>query len=78
MTDEAKKSSWHLDKRVPIALIVAIVMQTATLGAWVGSLQQRVSHNEDAIKRGADQGERLARIEAILEEIKDRLNREGL
>ena len=69
-------TEWHLDKRVPIALILAIVVQTVGLGVWVGSIQQRVANNERAIVAAADQGERLARIEAILERVEARLDRQ--
>lgn len=69
-------SEWHLDKRVPLALILTIVVQTAMLGVWVGSLQARVSANERAIEASADTAERLARIEAILERVERRLDQE--
>lgn len=68
---------WHLDKRVPIALIVTIVMQTAAMGIWVGSIQARVEANERAIMDSSDTAERLARIEAILERVERQLDRES-
>ena len=41
---------WHLDKRVPISLILAFVLQTAifiSLGAWyAGKMDTRVAHIE--------------------------------
>ena len=69
-------NEWHLDKRVPLALILTIVVQTAMLGVWVGSLQARVAANERAIEASADTAERLARIEAILERVERRLDQE--
>jgi len=69
-------SEWHLDKRVPLALILTIVVQTAMLGVWVGTIQARVSANERAIEASADTAERLARIEAILERVERRLDQE--
>lgn len=69
-------SEWHLDKRVPLALILTIVVQTAMLGVWVGTIQARVSANERAIEASADTAERLARIEAILERVERRLDRD--
>lgn len=70
------ENHWHLDKRVPIALIFTIFIQTATMGVWVGSIQSRVDANERAIAASADTAERLARIEAILERVERRLDRE--
>ena len=40
---------WHLDKKVPIALIVTIVMQTAVFLVWVGGIDVRVHRNEEEI-----------------------------
>ena len=67
---------WHLDKKVPIALIAAIVMQTVMGGVWLGSVQERVARNERDMASASDQGERLARIETLLETIEARLDRE--
>ena len=39
--------NWHLDKRVPIALIVAIVVQTFAIGWWVASENARVTSLEN-------------------------------
>lgn len=69
-------NEWHLDKRVPLALILTVIVQTAVLGVWVGSIQQRVQQNEQAIAESADTAERLARIEAILERVERRLDQE--
>ena len=69
-------NEWHLDKRVPLALIMTVIVQTAVLGVWVGSIQQRVQQNEQAIAESADTAERLARIEAILERVERRLDQE--
>lgn len=39
---------WHLDKKVPIALIVALIMQAATT-VWFGSkLDSRIAMLEDS------------------------------
>lgn len=70
-------SHWHLDKRVPIALIITIVLQFAILGMWVGTIQARVDRNERDLYAASENGERLARIEALLETIQARLNRSG-
>lgn len=67
---------WHLDKRVPLALILTIVIQTAMLGVWVGTVQARVTANEKAIAASANTAERLARIEAILERVERRMEQE--
>jgi hypothetical protein len=42
----ADESSWHLDKKVPITLIGAILIQTFVLGAWTASISSRVGYLE--------------------------------
>lgn len=38
--------AWHLDKRVPLALIVAIMVQTLSFGVWSGVQSNRLSNVE--------------------------------
>ena len=40
---------WHLDRKVPIALIFAIFMQTAAGIWWASSINQRVGNTEEKI-----------------------------
>ena len=39
---EADDRQWHLDKKVPLALIVTIIAQTI-IAAWAASINQYVS-----------------------------------
>lgn len=34
--------AWHLDKRIPLAMIGAILMQTAAFGFWIGQISNRL------------------------------------
>ena len=43
--------SWHLDKRVPIALIFAIAVQTGGALWWAAQIQSRVSGAENNINK---------------------------
>jgi hypothetical protein len=52
-----QKERWHLDKRFPIALILAFVMQTFAAGWWASSIEGRVSNTEASI---AAQGAELS------------------
>ena len=54
-----QKEQWHLDKRVPVAIIFAIFMQTAGAIWWASSIQSRVSTNETSIARLTDHSEDL-------------------
>jgi hypothetical protein len=51
---------WHLDKRVPIALILTIVGQTFTAIWWLASLSQRV----DVLERNASAA--IPRLESVI------------
>jgi len=45
MADEGGRQ-WHLDKRVPIALIFAIMMQSAAAVWWASGISERMSQIE--------------------------------
>lgn len=46
MSDQ-EKESWHLDKKVPIALILAIFSQALAFGWWASALSFRVTRLEE-------------------------------
>jgi small-conductance mechanosensitive channel len=46
MNDETEASNWNLDKRVPIALILAILAQTAAGVWWAASQTARLDTQE--------------------------------
>jgi len=63
VTDSSDDNQWHLDKRVPVTLIVVLLVQ---LGAWIWSMaliRQQVNFNADTIvqltRRTETQEERL-------------------
>ncbi len=77
---------WHLDRKVPLILIFAILCQTVAAFWYGGQLTNRV-HNveqeqeeiDERLDRidlaAANRGERLARIEEGQRSIKDLLSR---
>jgi hypothetical protein len=64
--DETK---WYLDKRVPLALILTIVIQTAGLVWWASNLTERVNSLERTREATAPQADRLTRVEVRLESV---------
>ena len=62
---------WHLDRRVPIALIVTILLQTAGLVWWAASLTERVNTLERRADASAPQAERITRLEVNIETVKE-------
>lgn len=79
MTDDPASTSWHLDKRVPAALIFAIVGvffgQTFAIGVWVSQISERLSSVERTIDSSRDITGRIVKVEAILERVERKLDR---
>lgn len=84
--DQGHKDQWHLDKRVPIALIFAILAQTVAGVWWAATLQGTVnelSRRQIIMETQADgdgieskgQSERLARLEERMSAQTDTLRR---
>ena len=72
---EYDNKHWHLDKRVPLALIVTIVVQTAGLVWWASSLSERVNSLERTREATAPQADRLTRVEVKLEVMQQGIER---
>lgn len=56
---------WHLDKRVPIAMIFAIFMQTAGAFWWAGTVDARLANMETDQRDSSDFSNRLTRLEVL-------------
>jgi hypothetical protein len=77
-TDSATRERWHLDKRVPIALMLGLFMQGAGAIWWAAQFEARFESSVRRIERLESQrisddaqthllAQRLARIEALSE-----------
>jgi hypothetical protein len=62
---------WHLDKRVPIALIVTIILQTGGIIWWAASANERLATLERRADATAPQSDRLTRVEVKLEVVQE-------
>jgi hypothetical protein len=62
---------WHIDRKIPLSLILAICVQT--IGAiWLASsFNERLNVLEAKMVVIAPQGDRLTRVEVNIEAIKD-------
>jgi hypothetical protein len=69
MSSRDEDGSWHLDKRVPLALIFTILVQTAMGFWWASGLTERVSVLERGAVAAAPQADRLTRVEVKIENI---------
>lgn len=68
-------AGWHLDKRVPLALIITIIGQTAGAFWWASNISSRVTTLEGAISQMSLRGDRITRLEANQSHILQALNR---
>lgn len=66
-------NNWHFDKRVPIALMMTIFVQTAGAVWWAASISERVAVVERRVDASAPQAERIIRVEVLLQGLKDDL-----
>lgn len=60
---------WHLDKRVPLAMIAALIMQTFAIAWWASATSERVTTLERRMDAAAPQADRLTRVEVKLETV---------
>lgn len=75
--DESEQ--WHLDKKVPISIIVALVLQTlgfvAIGSAWKADVDSRISALEKQSDERKGQGDRLLILEQQIRYIKESVDR---
>lgn len=73
MTSRRVKPHWTLDRKVPLALVLAIAMQTGGIVWWAAITSSRIEALERASASTAPQGDRLTRVEVKLEGITEKL-----
>lgn len=87
--DKEITGQWHLDKRVPLALIFAIMANIATTIWWAASLSSAVDQDRANIemlrnemlnqqKNGQHNTERIIRIEAAIESLTKTVEQEAM
>jgi hypothetical protein len=75
MPDLTTDSGWHLDKRVPIAIVLAIFFQTAGIVWFAATLENRVAQLEASQAHRADERDRLIALETQMRAIHETLLR---
>lgn len=76
MTDNDQPvQRWSIDKHIPVALILSIVIQTAGIIWWASSITARVDALERSLADSRNLPERIARVEGFLTSINDTLSR---
>lgn len=77
---EKEKETWHADKRVPIALILTILIQSVSIVWWAATTESRVDVLESWVKENKTITTDLAVVKTnqtyiknMLQDIKDKL-----
>lgn len=68
-------NNWHLDKKVPITLLLAILLQTAGVVAWGATMAEKVVVLKDRLDAIAPNSDRLTRIEVKVDSLFSSVNR---
>ncbi len=66
---------WHLDRRVPVALIMTLIVQTIGVVWWAATISARVDAIERRLFEMQGFSARLARLEERQLAVSDRLER---
>lgn len=73
MADDDKRweEQWHLDRKVPIAVIVTILIQSGVFVWWASDANSRLGAVEKRLEASAPQADRLTRVEVQLDAVKE-------
>lgn len=74
-TDDPASRSWHLDKRVPVALLISLAVQTGAIIWWAAGITARLEQVERQQAASAPHSERLTRVETRLEAVQSGIER---
>lgn len=61
---------WRVDRHIPLALVMAIVVQTVAVGIWIGMISSRLSEVEKKVDGLSGYYERVIRMEADVYSVK--------
>jgi hypothetical protein len=67
----SRRVGWQIDRKIPVALIIAILTQTGAGIWWIATANQRLASLEERMTRTAPNGDRLTRVEVKVESALD-------
>ena len=77
--EDPASGSWHVDRRIPIALIItlaiAFTVQTFTFGVMAAQFSARLDQVERIQAASAPHSDRLTRLETRLEAVQEGIGR---
>lgn len=60
---------WHVEKKIPLAMMGMLLLQTFAVGWWASETSARVTNLERRMDAAAPQGDRLTRVEVKIETV---------
>lgn len=69
-----QRTHWTLDKKIPLALIVTIMLQTAAAIWWAASINWRVGQLEKSVDNSSSLSTRVVKLEVLMEQVKETAN----
>ena len=70
-TPHAPSQQWVIDKRIPLALIFALALQTGGALVWAGTVSQRLETIEKQQIEQRSFGDRITRVEVTIDTVKE-------
>ena len=64
---------WHVDRKIPLALILTLAMQTLTAIWWAANVNARLATVEVTAAASREVSERITRLEVQQQEIREDL-----
>lgn len=64
-------AGWQIDRKVPLALVITLLIQTGGAVWWASSMNARLNNLEDRMTLAAPQADRLTRVEVKVESALD-------
>jgi len=75
LVNDPAAHDWHLDKRIPVALIVALALNSGAGIWWAATTNARLDNVEQALTTSAEDHDTIVRMSTTLETIDERLER---
>lgn len=62
-----RAQGWQIDRKIPLALVITLLIQTGGVVWWASSTNQRLNSVEERMAKTAPNGDRLTRVEVKVE-----------
>jgi len=63
------RDTWQIDKKIPVALIFTLLLQTAGFAFWMGQLSVRIDQVESENLRYSTNSDRVTRLEVRIDNL---------